>query len=159
MQKGEQPNRWVMKYFPGEGEENSASSRPVNMRRRFQTVDHSVPDEDSIRRNEDQEEIDFDEEFADDEEAPIMDGNEEDVKEVEKKILVCTDQGDCTEEELRVKVQEIVSHEFLHAYLNEAGVDLTDGDEEKLCDFYMKNWRKLNNSILEVLDKSGFLDN
>lgn len=86
MQKGEQPNRWVMKYFPGEGEENSASSRPVNMRRRFQTVDHSVPDEDSIRRNEDQEEIDFDEEFADDEEAPIMDGNEEDVKEVEKKI-------------------------------------------------------------------------
>ena len=52
-----------------------------------------------------------------------------------KKILVCTDQGDCTEEELRVKVQEIVAHEFLHAYLNEAGVDLTDGDEEKLCDF------------------------
>ena len=39
-----------------------------------------------------------------------------------KKILVCTDQGDCTEEELRVKVQEIVAHEFLHAYLNEAGV-------------------------------------
>lgn len=76
-----------------------------------------------------------------------------------KKILVCTDQGDCTEEELRVKVQEIVAHEFLHAYLNEAGVDLTDGDEEKLCDFYMKNWRKLNNSILEVLDESGFLDN
>ncbi|KAF5092621.1 hypothetical protein D0Z00_004491 [Geotrichum galactomycetum] len=86
MQKGEQPNRWIMKYFPSEGEENSGSSRPVNMRRRFQTVDHSVPDEDSIRRNEDQEEIDFDEEFADDEEAPIMDGNEEDVKEVEKKI-------------------------------------------------------------------------
>lgn len=86
MQKGEQPNRWVMKYFPGEGEESSGSSRPVNMRRRFRTVDHDVPDEDSIRRNEDQEEIDFDEEFADDEEAPIMDGNEEDVKEVEKKI-------------------------------------------------------------------------
>ena len=32
-----------------------------------------------------------------------------------KKILVCTDQGDCTEEELRVKVQEIVAHEFLAA--------------------------------------------
>lgn len=76
-----------------------------------------------------------------------------------KKILVCTDQGDCTEEELRVKVQEIVAHEFLHAYLNEAGVDITDGDEEKMCDFYMKNWRKMNNSILEVLDKSDFLDN
>lgn len=76
-----------------------------------------------------------------------------------KKILVCTESVDMTEEELRVKVQEIVAHEFLHAYLNEAGVDLENGDEEKLCDFYMKNWRKLNNSILEVLDESGFLDN
>ena len=76
-----------------------------------------------------------------------------------KKILVCTDQVVCTEEEWRVEVQESVAHEFRHAYLKEAGVDLTDGDEEKLCDFYMKNWRKLNNSILEVLDKSGFLDN
>ncbi|KAF5101083.1 hypothetical protein D0Z03_000678 [Geotrichum reessii] len=86
MQKGEQPNRWIMKYFPTEIQEASGSNRPVNMRRRFRTVDYEVPDEDSIRRNEDQEEIDFDEEFADDEEAPIMDGNEEDVKEVEKKI-------------------------------------------------------------------------
>lgn len=91
MQKGEQPNRWVMKYFPGEGEEGGSGSshsvsKPTNMRRRFRTVDTYTPDEDSIRRIEDQEEIDFDEEFADDEEAPIMDGNEEDVKEVEKKI-------------------------------------------------------------------------
>lgn len=76
-----------------------------------------------------------------------------------KKILVCTEKGEITYEELKVKVQEIVAHEFLHAYLNEAGVDIEDGNEEKLCDFYMKNWRKLNNSILEVLDESGFLDN
>lgn len=76
-----------------------------------------------------------------------------------KKILVCTEKGEISEEELRVKVQEIVAHEFLHAYLNEAGVDIENGDEEKLCDFYMKNWRKLNNSILKVLDESGFLDN
>lgn len=75
-----------------------------------------------------------------------------------KKILVCTEKGDCTDEELQVKVQEIVAHEFLHAYLNEAGVDIEIGDEEKMCDFYMKNWRKLNNSILGVLDESGFLD-
>ena len=76
-----------------------------------------------------------------------------------KKILVCTDRGEISEEELRVKVQEIVAHEFLHAYLNEAGVDIDNGDEERMCDFYMKNWRKLSNSILEVLDESGFLDN
>lgn len=86
MQKGEQPNRWVMKYFPGEGEEGSSKGKAVNMRRRFRTTDNSVQEDDPIRRNEDQEEIDFDEEFADDEEAPIMDGNEEDVKEVEKKV-------------------------------------------------------------------------
>ena len=93
------------------------------------------------------------------EEINIAEENMGECRVYAKKILVCTDQGDCTEEELRVKVQEIVAHEFLHAYLNEAGVDLTDGDEEKICDFYMKNWRKLNNSILEVLDESGFLDN
>lgn len=90
MQKGEQPNRWVMKYFPGEGEEAGApgpsTSKPTNARSRFRTTDNSLFEEDSIRREEDQEEIDFDEEFADDEEAPIMDGNEEDVKEVEKKV-------------------------------------------------------------------------
>lgn len=84
MQKGEQSNRWVMKYFPGENGETT--SRPVNMRRRFKTTDREIAEEDSIRRPEEQEELDYDEEFADDEEAPMMDGNEEDVKEVEKKI-------------------------------------------------------------------------
>lgn len=74
-----------------------------------------------------------------------------------KKILVCTEEEDCTKEELSKKVQEIVAHEFLHAYLNEAGVDIAYGDEEKMCDFYMKNWRKMSNSIIDVLDRSGFL--
>ena len=75
-----------------------------------------------------------------------------------KKIKVCTDAEDCTEKELRVKVEEIVAHEFFHAYLNEAGLDLDDNVEESLATFFMKNWRKINNSILEVLDESGFLD-
>lgn len=92
------------------------------------------------------------------EEIGIAEENMGECRVYAKKILVCTDRGDCTEEELRVRTQEVVAHEFLHAYLNEAGVDLEEGNEEKLCDFYMKNWRKLNNSILEVLDKSGFLD-
>lgn len=78
-----------------------------------------------------------------------------------KKILICTERGCCTEEELRVRVQEVVAHEVLHAYLNEAGVDLDTGRdiEEKMCDFYMKNWRKINNSILEILDENDFFDN
>lgn len=75
-----------------------------------------------------------------------------------KKVLVCTEQGDCTEEELEVKVQEIVAHEFFHAYANEAGLDLDSDTEEMVATFFMKNWRKMNNSILAVLDETGFLD-
>lgn len=97
--------------------------------------------------------------LGDREEIGIAEENMGECRVYAKKILVCTEKGDCTDEELRVKVQEIVAHEFLHAYLNEAGVDIQNGDEEKVCDFYMKNWRKLNNSILEVLDESGYLDN
>lgn len=84
MAKGEQPNRWIMKHFGNEGED--VAKRPMNMRRRFRTTDISNYDDDSRRHDDDGNEIDFDDEFADDEEAPIMDGNEEDVKEVEKKI-------------------------------------------------------------------------
>ena len=76
-----------------------------------------------------------------------------------KKILVCTEKGDCTEEELEVRVQEIVAHEIFHAYANEAGLDLDPDTEEMVASFFMKTWRKMNNSILVVLDKSGFLDN
>ena len=76
-----------------------------------------------------------------------------------KKILVSISQNDCTEEELRVRTQEIVTHEFFHAYANEAGLDIDPDTEEMLATFFMKMWRKMNNSILEVLDKTGFLDN
>ena len=96
--------------------------------------------------------------FGSREEIQISEENMGECHIYSKRILVCTERGEISEEELKVKVQEIVAHEFLHAYLNEAGVDIENGDEEKLCDFYMKNWRKLNNSILEVLDESGFLD-
>lgn len=75
-----------------------------------------------------------------------------------KKVLVCTEQGDCTEEELEVRVQEIIAHEFFHAYANEAGLDLDGDTEEMIATFFMKNWRKMNDSILTVLDETGFLD-
>ena len=75
-----------------------------------------------------------------------------------KEIKVCTSDEKCTEAELKVRTQEIVAHEFLHAYLNEAGVSLEEETEEKICYFFMKNWRKLNNSILKVLDEIGMLD-
>lgn len=75
-----------------------------------------------------------------------------------KEIRVCSVDDKCTEQELKVRTQEIVAHEFLHAYLNEAGIELDEGIEEKLCFFFMKNWRKINNSILKVLDEIGLLD-
>lgn len=75
-----------------------------------------------------------------------------------KKLKICSDREDCTERELRVKVQEIVAHEVLHAYINEAGIELEPEVEELLANFFMKNWRKMNNSILDILDQSGFLD-
>ena len=75
-----------------------------------------------------------------------------------KKILVAIDKQDCDEKELQVRTQEVVAHEIFHAYLNEAGLELEENLEERLADFYMKNWRKMSNSIFEVLDKSGFLD-
>lgn len=75
-----------------------------------------------------------------------------------KDILVHIGADDCDEKELRVRTKEIVAHEFFHAYLNEVGLELEPEVEERLADFFMKNWQKMNNSILEVLDKSGFLD-
>lgn len=74
-----------------------------------------------------------------------------------KKVLVCTEQGDCTEEELEVRVQEIVAHEIFHAYLNEAGLNLDEDIEEMVVNFFMKNWKKINSTIIEVLDESGYL--
>lgn len=92
------------------------------------------------------------------EEIGLHEDNMGECKTYAKEILICTKDSECDEKELRVRTQEIVAHEFLHAYFNEAGIELDSEDEEKICYFFMKNWRKLNNSILEVLDKSGFLD-
>ena len=76
-----------------------------------------------------------------------------------KKILVKTSQDDCKDlEELRLRTQEAVAHEIFHAFINESGVDLEPDIEEQIACFYMKNWRKMSNSILEVLDETGFLD-
>ena len=69
-----------------------------------------------------------------------------------KKILVCTDLGDCTVEERDVRVKETLAHEIFHAYANEAGLDLSDDQEEMVATFYMKNWKKMHDSVLNILD-------
>ncbi|CAN6667894.1 transcription initiation factor IIF subunit alpha [Trichomonascus vanleenenianus] len=82
MEKKNTAPRWIMKHIEREREESAASA---NMRRRprFKTVDGLG---EGSRRDNDGDEIDFDEEFADDEEAPIMEGNDDELKEVEEKI-------------------------------------------------------------------------
>ena len=75
-----------------------------------------------------------------------------------KKILVKTDKEDCNKRELEMRTQEILAHEIFHAYLNECGLELDSQVEEQLANFYMKNWRKMNNSVLECLDELGLLD-
>lgn len=69
-----------------------------------------------------------------------------------KEIKVYTGVEEVTRAEFDQRTAEIISHEVLHAYLNEAGLDLGEEAEERMCDFYMKNWRKLSNTILDVLD-------
>lgn len=94
MEKNSSAPRWLMKHMDDAGSENGdvrfrranggATSRPLtasNGPGRMRTVQGSTNDRDS-----DHDDLDFDEEFADDEEAPIMDGDEEENKLLEKKI-------------------------------------------------------------------------
>ena len=75
-----------------------------------------------------------------------------------KEILICVERGDCTDEELRVKTQEILAHEIFHAYMNESGFEVDEEVEERLASFFMKTWKKMSNSILDILDEINFLD-
>ena len=75
-----------------------------------------------------------------------------------KQILVHIGADDCDEKELKKRTEEIVAHELFHAYLNESGIEIDEEVEEVIANFYTKNWRKMNNSILEVLGRSGYLN-
>lgn len=92
MEKNLSAPRWLMKHMDegGEnpdmrfrrngGEHGSSSSQQARIHR-MRTVQGGTHDRDS-----DHDDLDFEEEFADDEEAPIMDGDEEENKLLEKKI-------------------------------------------------------------------------
>ncbi|PSK38755.1 hypothetical protein C7M61_002694 [Candidozyma pseudohaemuli] len=99
MEKNQSAPRWLMKHMD-EGESsdrrfkrNGASNQfgsPVNPSARSASANsrmRTVQGGSSLNdRDSDHDELDFDEEFADDEEAPIMDGAEEDNKLSEKKM-------------------------------------------------------------------------
>ncbi|KAK9380918.1 uncharacterized protein V2V93DRAFT_369927 [Kockiozyma suomiensis] len=81
MAKKNQPPRWLMKHMNPEGE----SDEVAIPKKRMKTVDGEKR---VVRKREadDGDELDFDEEFADDEEAPIMEGPEDESKEVEQRV-------------------------------------------------------------------------
>ena len=94
--------------------------------------------------------------FGDREELHMSDDNMGECRVYGKKVLVCTESGDCSKEELEVRTTEIIAHEIFHAYANEAGLDLDNDTEEMVAIFFMKNWKKMSDSIL-ALDKSRHL--
>lgn len=78
---GEVP-RWLMKHLDDIG---TTTTRYDRTRRRLKAVsDQRTADEE--RSDNSEVELDYDEEFADDEEAPIIDGNEQENKESEERI-------------------------------------------------------------------------
>ncbi|QLL33535.1 hypothetical protein HG536_0E04460 [Torulaspora globosa] len=78
---GEVP-RWLMKHLDDIG---TTTTRYDRTRRRLKAVsDRRTAEEE--RSDNSEVELDYDEEFADDEEAPIIDGNEQENKESEQRI-------------------------------------------------------------------------
>ena len=71
--------------------------------------------------------------------------------------IVNSTEPDCNSLEKNIRTREIVAHEIFHAFLNEAGINLDEDVEEFMACFFMKNWCKMNNSILEVLDDLGIV--
>lgn len=83
---GEVP-RWLMKHLDNIGTTTTRYDR-TKRRLKAATVQGSPDDDDSDEAHDDNSEVelDYDEEFADDEEAPIIDGNEQENKESEQRI-------------------------------------------------------------------------
>ncbi|SCV03491.1 LAMI_0H08570g1_1 [Lachancea mirantina] len=74
--------RWLMKHLDDIG---TTTTRYDRTKRRLRAVDARHGDEED-RADNSEVELDFDEEFADDEEAPIIDGDEKENRESEQRI-------------------------------------------------------------------------
>lgn len=84
MEKNNSVPRWLMKHLD---ENEQKLTRYERTKKKMKTVvGTSGGDEDKGGRDSDNDDLDFEEDFADDEEAPIVDGDEEENKESERKI-------------------------------------------------------------------------
>lgn len=76
-----------------------------------------------------------------------------------KEIKVEHSMRDCQEKiERDRRTSNVVAHEIFHAYVHESGLELPEDVEEKLAEWYEVMWRKMNNSIIGVLDELNLLD-
>lgn len=82
MEKHNTVPRWLMKHLD---EKEQKLTRYERTKKKLKTVE-GTSENDNGKRDSDNDDLDFDEEFADDEEAPIIDGNEEENKESERKM-------------------------------------------------------------------------
>lgn len=79
---GEVP-RWLMKHLDDIG---TTTTRYDRTKRRLKAVNDQRANEDDEHSDNSEVELDYDEEFADDEEAPIIDNDEKENKESEQRI-------------------------------------------------------------------------
>ncbi|GAV52460.1 hypothetical protein ZYGR_0AG04510 [Zygosaccharomyces rouxii] len=79
---GEVP-RWLMKHLDNIG---TTTTRYDRTKRRLKAVNDQRGNDDGEHSDNSEVELDYDEEFADDEEAPIIDGDEKENKESEQRI-------------------------------------------------------------------------
>lgn len=82
MESKKQIPRWLMKHLD---EQEQKLTRYERTKKKLKTV-QGTRENDKGERDSDNDDLDFEEDFADDEEAPIIDGNEEENKESEAKI-------------------------------------------------------------------------
>jgi transcription initiation factor TFIIF subunit alpha len=74
--------RWLMKHLD---DQEQKMTRYERTKQKLKTV-QGTKDDDRGERDSDNDDLDFEEDFADDEEAPIIDGDEQENKESEAKI-------------------------------------------------------------------------
>lgn len=83
--------------------------------------------------------------------------------EIFQKVIRVTHSSDGEDRELEdeardLRTREIIVHEVCHAFVNESGVSMTEEEEEKMCGFLMKNFRKISNVVLDLWDKLQLID-
>lgn len=83
MKQGNSGQRWLMRKMMDE----VAAGKRVDLRyRKTVKVKNEADDDDEEKRSDEDEDLDFDDEFQDDEEAPIMEGPDEEKKLIESKL-------------------------------------------------------------------------